>query len=271
MEKELQKVSVIIPSHNRAHCITKSIQSVLKQTYPVHEVIIADDCSTDNTEEVVTQIGDARVKYYRLPANKGAGGARNYGVTKAESEWIAFHDSDDEWTKDKLEKQMAYLEKNPQVGLVYSAYKMHLLMNIEHVVPPMEDLSILEGDIYKNLLIRNSVGAPTVVMKKDIFWEVEGFDESMRSLEDWDFALKVAKNYPIGFVPEVLLDVAKSEGSVSANHAEFYKNRCYIIKKNKKEILELGLLDEILTNLLQMAQRDGILPQIQKMVCLYLA
>ena len=270
-EKDLQKISVIIPTYNRAHCITKSIESVLNQTYPVYEVIIADDCSKDNTEDIIRGINDPRVKYYRLPQNKGAGGARNYGVSKAESSLIAFHDSDDVWLPDKLEKQMTYWDANPDFGLIYTAYLLHAAYNTMRIVPQMDNPSILEGNIFSSLLVRNTIGAPTVLLSKKVFEEVQGFDETMRSLEDWDFALKVAQKYSIGFIAEPLLDVTLTDSGVSSNRSEFYKSRCYLLKKYKQYLIDYGKLDEALISIFQLAQRDGILPQIQKMVMLYLS
>ena len=90
-----QPVSVIIPTYNRAYRITTSIQSVLNQTYSELEVIVVDDGSTDNTEEVVSAIGDSRLKYHRLEENKGAANARNIGVSLAHNDVIAFNDSDE--------------------------------------------------------------------------------------------------------------------------------------------------------------------------------
>ncbi len=267
----MRTISVVIPTYNRAGNIQGAIESVLVQTYPVREVIVADDCSQDNTEEVVNGIGDDRVHYYRLPENKGAGGARNFGVSKAECEFIAFHDSDDAWVPTKLEKQMAYYEEHPECGLVYSAYEMQLPYNIRHVVPDLNRGKSLEGDIFAPLLLQNTIGAPTVVMPKRVFEEVGGFDESMRSLEDWDFALKVARKYPIGFVPEVLLKVASSAGGVSSNLGAYYQNRCYMLRKYRSEYLETNLFNSAVQDILEKAKRDNLLPQVEKLMMAYMS
>lgn len=266
----MEAISVVIPTYNRSRSIVKAVESVLNQTYPVEEVIIADDCSQDDTAEVLRQIPDDRVRYCRLQENRGAGGARNFGVEKARFELIAFHDSDDQWTKDKIETQMAYWENHRDCGLVYCAYAMELLGCIRHIVPDMENRDILEGHILPNLLVRNTIGAPTVLMPKAVFEEVGGFDEGMRSLEDWDFAIRVAKKYPIGFVPEVLLEVAASDGGVSSHVGAYYQNRCYMLRKHRADYLETGVLDSAVQNLLQMAERDGLLPQVEKLLLHYM-
>ena len=108
---EKKEISVIIPTWNRAGTIRRSIDSVLAQTYEISEVVIMDDGSTDDTEEVIAAIGDERVHYHRMPENGGASRARNAGVDKAKHEIIAFHDSDDVWEPDKLEKQFACWEE----------------------------------------------------------------------------------------------------------------------------------------------------------------
>lgn len=263
----MEPISVILPTYNRSHCIQRAVRSVLTQSYPVQEVIIADDCSQDNTEEVLSRINDTRVRYYRLPQNRGAGGARNFGVEKARYDLIAFHDSDDEWMENKIERQMAYWEKHPEFGMIYSAYETL----VAGEVPDRRSGRKLEGNILPELLYKNTIGAPTVLMKKQIFYEAGGFDESMHSLEDWDFAIKVAKKYPIGFVPEVLLKVNTSDGGVSSNKAAYYQNRCYMLRKHRTEYLENGMFDKTVQYILKQAETDGLLAQIEKMIMLYLS
>ncbi len=278
----MKAISVVIPTYNRSGSIVKAVESVLNQTYPVAEVIIADDCSQDDTAEVLRQIQDERLRYCRLPENRGAGGARNFGVEKAQFDLIAFHDSDDLWFHDKIEKQIAYWERHPDCGLVYCAYEMRLAYGIRHVVPDMEKQdspearkvmdgrSVLEGRILKPLLVRNTVGAPTVLMRKAVFEEVGGFDESMRSLEDWDFIIKVSKEHEIGFVPEVLLKAASSEGGVSSNLGAYYQSLCYMLRKHRAEYMQTGTLQVMAKYILESAERDGLLSQVEKLLLHYM-
>ena len=266
-----RKISVIIPTYNRADRILKAISSVLSQTYPVEEVIVVDDCSKDNTQDVIKGIKDERVKYYCLEKNGGAGAARNFGVQKAKGDLIAFHDSDDIWVENKLEAQIRYLESNPTVGLVYSAYEMMLSYGIRHTVPDRQSGQVLEGKMLPGLFVRNTIGAPTMLLPRNIFLEEQGFDEKMRSLEDWDFAIRIASKYEIGFVPEALVRVAGSAGGVSSNIAEYYSARCYMLKKYRGSILQYGVFDETAGDILQKAQRDGVLKQVEKMMLSYLS
>ena len=266
-----KRISVVIPTYNRSSNIVNSVNSVIAQTYPVSEIIIVDDGSTDDTQDVVAKIQDSRVHYYKLSDNKGAGGARNYGVCQSHGDIIAFQDSDDEWEPSKLEKQMKYMEEHPECGLVYSAYTMELIFEIWHIVPDMEGDQKLEGDILAELLVKNTIGAPTVIMKKKTFEEIGGFDEGMSSLEDWDLVIRVAKKYPIGFVPEVLVKVYHSEGGVSSVKGAFYQSRCYMLRKYRREYLETGMLNMTVQDILEMAKRDGVLEPVKEMLVLYMS
>lgn len=116
-------VSVIMPSWNTGRFIAASIQSVIDQTYSSWELLIVDDCSTDNTDEVVSPfLVDGRVKYYKNEKNSGAALTRNRAMREAQGEWIAFLDSDDLWMPDKLEKQIAFMNTNGYV-LSYTNYE----------------------------------------------------------------------------------------------------------------------------------------------------
>lgn len=105
-------VSIIMPSWNTGRFIGESIQSVLDQTYPNWELIIVDDCSTDNTDEIVASFHDERIRYFHNENNSGAALTRNHALREARGEWIAFLDSDDLWTPEKLAHQLAFMKEN---------------------------------------------------------------------------------------------------------------------------------------------------------------
>ncbi len=115
-------VSIIMPSWNTAGFIAESIQSVINQTYKKWELIIVDDCSTDNTDEVVASFKDDRIKYLKNEKNSGAALTRNRALQETEGEWIAFIDSDDLWMPEKLEHQIAFMKKNGY-SLSYTEYE----------------------------------------------------------------------------------------------------------------------------------------------------
>ena len=113
-------VSVIMPSWNTAKFIAESIQSVLAQTYTNWELLIVDDCSSDNADEVVASFPDDRIRYFKNEKNMGAALTRNRAIREARGEWIAFLDSDDLWEPEKLEKQIAFMKDN---GYVFSYHE----------------------------------------------------------------------------------------------------------------------------------------------------
>lgn len=115
-------VSVIMPSWNTGKFIAESIQSVIDQTYENWELIIVDDCSTDNTDEVVAKFTDKRIRYFKNEKNSGAALSRNRALREARGEWIAFLDSDDLWNPDKLEHQINFMNKHGYT-LSYTEYE----------------------------------------------------------------------------------------------------------------------------------------------------
>lgn len=118
-------VSIIMPSYNTAQYIKNSIDSILAQTYKNWELLIVDDCSTDNTDEIVARFNDSRITYVKNEKNSGAAISRNRALKMAKGKWIAFLDSDDLWTPDKLEKQLAFMVAN-NYHFTYTDYRICL-------------------------------------------------------------------------------------------------------------------------------------------------
>lgn len=127
-------VSVIMPSYNTAAYIADSIKSVISQTYQNWELIIVDDCSTDNTDDIVSYFSDNRIKYMKNKKNMGAAATRNRALREAKGEWIAFLDSDDLWLPTKLEKQINFMKNN---GYVFSYH------NYEKIDENSENLNVI--------------------------------------------------------------------------------------------------------------------------------
>ncbi|MCM1251276.1 MAG: glycosyltransferase [Clostridium sp.] len=268
---EREKVSIIIPTYNRADCIEKSVRSVLEQTYREFELIIVDDGSTDNTQDVINSIEDERMRYIKMPENHGASAARNEGIRQAAYEYIAFQDSDDWWKPDKLEKQMQALMDNPQAGMVYCAYECNRFDGDITIVPdeqiPLHDK---QGDIYEKLLCRNTIGAPTVLARRECFSKVGLFCENLSCLEDWELFMRIAKEYSILFIEEPLVIVHLNTEGVSSNTAGYYEARCYMIAQHKAELVKYGKFSSVVEEVLLRAQKRGILEQVNKMLLYYL-
>ena len=265
-----ERVSVIIPTYNREGLIKRSIDSVLAQTYADLVVIVIDDGSTDDTEYVVSSINDSRVKYHRLDVNEGVANARNVGVQLAETEWIAFNDSDDVWHSDKLEKQIDYLKKHPEYSVVYCGYNGYGENGNITSTPSRKDKELLEGDIFIPLLVRNTIGAPTILMRKSEFIDVGMYNTGFSCLEDWEFVLRLAKRYEIGFVDENLLDAYISENGVSSNWSNFFNMRCCMVGMYRDELLEYGLFNVVVEEIISRAKKVQLENVVEKMLVAYL-
>jgi glycosyltransferase involved in cell wall biosynthesis len=212
-------VSVIIPTYNRAQLVRRALYSVLHQTYRNIEVIIVDDCSTDDTEIVVTSFRDSRVRYIRHEINRGAAMARNTGINAASSEFIAFQDSDDEWLCDKLEKQMKKFDQvGLKVGVVYTGF---LRIKENHAVYfPRKEIK-KSGDVLVSLLNENFVTTQAAVVRKECFKKIGLFDEQLPRLQDWDLFIRIAKYYQFICIDEPCLIAFHSAISISADDRIF--------------------------------------------------
>jgi len=211
------KVSVILPTFNRAKYLDRAISSVLSQSFYDFELIIVDDASTDNTEEIVELFRDERIIYVKNPRNLGGAAARNVGIRIAKGEFIAFQDSDDLWHPDKLEIQMKVFENEEEdVAVVYTAF-IRKVGDKEFIVPP-PSVKKTEGYIYKELLTHiNFVGTPTAVVRKTALEDVGYFDERFPRLQDWDLFLRLAKKYRFKFIKKPLLTAYDVPGNISSN------------------------------------------------------
>lgn len=249
----MEKVSVIIPTYNRANLIEKSVRSVLNQTYKNIELIIVDDGSSDNTEEIIKSINDTRIIYHKQE-NGGQSKARNNGVLLSTADYIAFHDSDDVWRENKLERQMSYIKENPQYGMVYCSFLKHMPHDEAITIPNSNLIGETEGDMFLTLLVNNKISTQTMLLKKDLFLESGGFDLSLRCLEDWEFALRFSESYHIGYVDEILVDVYQQPGSVSVNLTKYFETRCMMIANHKDILQKNDLLDYVVIKLFDTAK-----------------
>ncbi|MEN6553319.1 MAG: glycosyltransferase [Methanobacterium sp.] len=238
------KVSVIIPTYNRAHLIPRAIKSVLNQTYHDIEIIIVDDSSTDNTEEIIKSFKDVNLKYIRHDINKGASAARNTGIKASKGEYIAFQDSDDEWFPDKLEQQMeVFADVYPEVGVVYSGF--YRIEADKKIYLPSDRLPQKEGNIHNELLKGNFVGTPTVLMKKECFKNKRYFDENLPALEDWELWIELSKYYTFKYINKPLLYSYSTPNSINLNENNMLKAHEMILlthlddfSKNKRNLSE---------------------------------
>jgi glycosyltransferase involved in cell wall biosynthesis len=233
------KVSIVLPSYNRAHLIDRAITSLLRQTYKDFEIIVIDDNSCDNTFEVVAKINDSRIKYFRNDVNLGPSGSRNKGMQAAKGEYIAFQDSDDEWALNKLEVMLSVFESaKKKPGMVFSSV-YQILSDGKKTKYPTGNINMESASIYSSILFNNFVATPAAIITRDCFEKTGLFDTDLKCFEDYDFFIRVAKNYEVIHLAEPLVVQHQSIGGVNTPQylirAEMLK---IIIEKHYEEYLK---------------------------------
>ncbi|MBR4727009.1 MAG: glycosyltransferase family 2 protein [Clostridia bacterium] len=180
-------VSIIMPAWNSAQFIAESIQCVINQTYPHWELLIVDDCSTDDTYEVIRPfLEDARIRYFKNEKNMRAAYSRNRGVREAEGEWIAFLDSDDLWLPEKLEKQLAFMREN---GYTFS---YHGFVKMDEAGQPLHVHVSGPDCVDKRLIYRyDYIGQLTMMYSAKAFGVVQV--NCISRNEDYGFRLQLFK------------------------------------------------------------------------------
>lgn len=219
-------ISVVIPTFNRGNTIAGAVKSVLTQTYSELEVIVVDDCSTDDTELVLSKINDSRLKYIKLLENKGANFARNKGIDVSKGQYIAFQDSDDIWKKDKLQKQYSFMKQGAYDVSFTSMMQHHKQKNIKF--PKINDKQ--KRNLLNRVLYGNIMSTQTIMAKKSILRK-EKFDPTIERFQDWDLAIRLLQNYEVGFLDESLVDVFISEDSISKSNEKAIRSLEKIMSK----------------------------------------
>lgn len=195
-------ISIIMPTYNRGYIIEKAIQSVIEQTYQNWELIIVDDASTDDTEYRIKKINDSRIVYVKNEENRGANYSRNRGCDLSRGDFLAFLDSDNFWTNDKLEKQINVLI-NCSDNVAFVFCRLKLFDKTEKIWPEQQ---INMEDLGRILRKRNVADTNTVLMRKSAFEKVGKFDEEMPRLQEWElfFRTIVVYQYDAIFLPDIL-------------------------------------------------------------------
>lgn len=234
MTSEKPKVSVIIPTHNRAYILSRAIQSVLDQTYQGFEIIVVDDGSTDNTEDLIKRYNDKRVIYYRQKVNKGVASARNIGINLAKAEYIAFQDSDDVWYPYKLDKIMKVFEDFGNIDFIYSYGK---IIRAGKIIGDVGKNSGIYKSSKKELIIKlfrgNFIPTQGVVVKKEKIIQVVGFDESFPSSSDHELWLRLIPICNFYYLDEPLFDVYFSDECITKNVKVRLRSQIRLFNKNK--------------------------------------
>jgi len=225
-------VSVVVPTYNRQKTIERAIVSVLKQTHPVHEIFIVDDCSTDNTVHIIQEFvkHDSRIKLLRHERNKGAQAARNTGIRNATGEWIAFLDSDDEWLPNRLQAGFD-LQKREGFKVIHSECYITEITEGKDITHRNMDIPSLSGNIYKELLKYPFPMFQGLLVKCECLERIGYLDEAIISFQEWDTSIRLARHYEFGFVPEPLFIYHRC-------HCKDAEGYYQIVEKHADEIIK---------------------------------
>ena len=229
----MPKVSVVIPLYNTEQYIARTLQSALNQTYTDFEILIVDDGSTDRGVEICQSFSDSRIKILQQ-ANKGLPGARNTGIRHAQGNYIALLDSDDCWSPQKLDRHVAHLEQNPDVGISFCYSEF--INESDKRLGLYQKSKRLTGITPDYILCRNPVGnGSSAVIRRSVLQDIEFqaeiqgktercyFDEHLRERSadatDVEFWLRtcITTKWIIAGIPEVLTYYRINGGGLSAN------------------------------------------------------
>ncbi len=213
------KVSVVIPTYNRAYILGDALESVLSQTYLDYEIIVVDDGSTDKTRELVESYQSDKIRYIRHEHNRGCSAAYNTGISAASGNFIAILDSDDQWKRDYLERQMNFYHRYPEVDVVFTnteiidrSTKITYLMDFMPCFratlkrsQKAEEYVISGRKMYLCLLEEIPIKPSAAVIRREVLDQVGGFDEAWPSGTDWDLLLRLSKVSCFGYVDRALV------------------------------------------------------------------
>ncbi|GAA6616690.1 glycosyltransferase family 2 protein [Scytonema sp. NUACC26] len=221
-------ISVIIPAYNAEQTIVDTVASVQQQTFSDLEIIVIDDESSDRTLEILYGIKEQRLQVFSYK-NGGASVARNRGITHATGEYIAFLDADDLWTPNKLERQLAALKQNPKAAVAYSWTYYQFPDEQDSYI---ENSYLFEGNVYPHLLVTNFLhnGSNPLIYRKAID-SVGFFDPTLKSVEDWDYWLRLAAKWHFVLVREPQIIYRQRSQSISENIEVMEKNCLILIDK----------------------------------------
>jgi len=226
-KKNSKLVSIIIPTYKRTDMLARAIRSVLNQTYKNIEIIVVDDNESNSIfrkeVEIIMQSfqGDSRVKYIQHPYNKNGAAARNTGIKSSTGDYISFLDDDDYYLPEKIKKEVQFLEENNFYDAVYCG----------RYEKGRKILPKLAGDLSKEILLLSfTPTTSTLMFRSQIVKEMNGFNESFKRHQDFEFLLRYFENHKIGFVNEPLVFIGQNNGE-NELHGE-------LLESNKKAFLE---------------------------------
>jgi glycosyltransferase involved in cell wall biosynthesis len=232
-------VSVILPTYNRSTVLPRAVRSALAQTYPDFELIIVDDGSSDDTAAVVRALADPRIVYLPRP-HGGAAAAENAGLARARGQFIGFLDDDDEWLPGKLAAQMAaFAGEAPDTGVVYTG--RWRIQGRRRAYGPSPRILESRGAIHC-ALVRRTTFVPLVcaLVRRECFAAVGVFDETLPTSNDYDLWIRMSRHYRFRYLPEPLVVVHATSGSLSASPRLIIEARKRLLAKHAGVFRDCG-------------------------------
>ena len=237
------KVSCVIITHNRISYLKRAVNSVVNQIYKNIEIFVIDDASEDGTEAYGEELNKIGINYIRINKKDSKGGnyARNLGIQHSTGEYVAFLDDDDYWLPDKIEKQVKYAEKHPDVGMIYGGLSYEFgnsLLNYKSLPNPDYQGNMIE----KGLYIAPFASTITLFVKRSLLKEIGGFDENMRYWQEYELEIRLMQKTLVGFVPDIVA-VANRCGTVkrlTSQYDNWEKSVDYLNKKHEQLFSKLS-------------------------------
>ncbi|WP_422006237.1 glycosyltransferase family 2 protein [Roseivirga pacifica] len=210
-------VSVIVPCYNREKTILRAIDSVLNQTYQNFELLIIDDCSSDNSVQLISELNDERIRLIKHTTNKGAAEARNTGIANAKGTFISLLDSDDFYEKTFLEKSVSFFDtKEEQVGFIWTGVRyIRNHGNSEFIWRPLP-----KGSLYESFLHELKIGTNSgLTFRSSVFAQCDNFRGDLPAAEDTELFLRISQSYNSSVLEEVLINIDQTnEDRLSRNY-----------------------------------------------------
>jgi glycosyltransferase involved in cell wall biosynthesis len=227
------KVSVVIPTYNRADLIGQTLDSVFGQTRRADQVVVVDDGSEDDTRRVLEE-WEPRILYRRI-RHAGASAARNAGLEIARGAYVAFLDSDDLWETRFLERMVAVLDSAPAAGFAYCDYATFDGRGIVRraYLPPRHKL---RGSLFTRLLETDFLSTGTLLIRRECLEHTGGFDPSLEITHDWDLWLRLAHAYDAEYVDEPLVHIRTDSAGLTRNTPLLYANNLRVLAKIRRRV-----------------------------------
>lgn len=240
-------VSVLLPVYNAEFFLNDSINSILNQTFKNFELIIINDGSSDRSEEIILSISDKRIKYIRNEKNLGLIETLNKGISLSSAKYLARMDNDDISMPERLEKQVCFLESNPEVGVLGTAfYNINKFGEIESSTT----FPLSHPLLCWSLCFFSPIAHPTVMMRREVILDANGYNLEMLHCEDYDLWYRLSNKTRLANLPELLFKLRKHETNSSLIFSEVQlKNSIVISQKMISRLIENEISDCLISKM----------------------